>query len=102
MAVTRVIRYRTSAEGAEENARLVAAVFAELEADGPEGIRYTALRMDDGVTFLHVAVLEGDDNPLQSSPAFAAFQGGLADRVEEGPSAAAATVVGTYGGAIGG
>ena len=102
MADTRVIRYRTRPECADDNARLVGDVFAELDAQGTTGIRYTALRLDDGVTFVHVAVLEGDDNPLLSSPAFGAFQSGLGDRVEDGPFPATATVVGTHGGAIGG
>jgi len=102
MSETRVIRYRTTPESADGNARLIEDVFAELAAAGTTGIRYTALRLDDGVTFVHVAVLEGEDNPLQSSPAFGAFQSGLGDRLAEGPFPAAATVVGSHGGAIGG
>jgi hypothetical protein len=102
MAETRVIRYRTKPECADDNVRLIEDVFAELAALGTTGIRYTALRLDDGVTFVHVAVIEDGDNPLQSSPAFGAFQAGLGARLEEGPFPATATVVGTHGGAIGG
>ncbi len=103
MTVTRVIRYRTRPECADDNARLVADVFAELAAQGTSGIRYTAFRLDDGVSFLHVAVLDDDEvNPLLASPAFAAFQSGLAGRLEEGPFPATATVVGSHGPAIGG
>ena len=102
MTETRVIRYRTKPECADDNARLIADVFAELAERDTAGIRYTALRLDDDVTFIHVAVLDGDDNPLASSPAFAAFQAGIGDRLEEGPFPATATVVGTHGGAIGG
>ncbi len=102
MSEIRVVRYRTTPECADDNARLIGDVFAELAEQGTTGIRYTALRLDDGVSFLHVAVLDGDDNPLQSSPAFAAFQSGLGERLEEGPFPATATVVGSHGGAIGG
>ena len=102
MAVTRVIRYRTRPECAEENARLVAAVFDELAAGAVDGIRYTALRLDDGVSFVHVAVIDGDVNPLEASPAFAAFQSGLGDRLAEGPFPSGATVVGSHGGSFGG
>ena len=102
MAVTRVIRYRTRPECAEENARLIRTVFDELDDGTVPGIRYTALQLDDGVSFLHVAVLEGESNPLDGSPAFAAFQAGLRERLEEGPFPATATVVGSHGGAIGG
>ena len=102
MSGTRVVRYRTTPECADDNARLIGDVFAELAERGTTGIRYTALRLDDGVSFLHVAVLDGDDNPLLSSPAFAAFQSGLGERLEEGPFPTTATVVGSHGGAIGG
>jgi hypothetical protein len=101
MTETRVIRYRTKPECADENARLIAAVFEELAGHGTAGIRYTALRLDDGVTFVHIAALDGDDNPLDSSPAFAAFQSDIGSRLDEGPFPATATVVGSHGGVIG-
>jgi hypothetical protein len=101
MTETRAIRYRTKPECAEDNARLIEGVFADLAERRPPGIRYTALRLDDGVSFLHVVALDSDDNPLDASPAFAAFQAGVGDRVEEGPFPAVATVVGSYGGGIG-
>jgi hypothetical protein len=102
MTGARVIRYRTKPEFADENARLIEAVFEELAEDRVAGIRYTALRLDDGVSFLHVAQIDGDVNPLESSPAFAAFQSGLGTRLEEGPFPSAATVVGSHGGSLGG
>ena len=86
MTETRVIRYRTRPECADDNARLIGAVFDELADRGTTGIGYTALRLDDGVTFLHVAIVDGDDNPLESSPAFAAFLSDLPARLEEGRS----------------
>jgi hypothetical protein len=48
------------------------------------------------VSFVHVALLEGDDNPLLASPAFGAFQVGLGDRLADGPTASDATVIGSY------
>jgi hypothetical protein len=94
---TRVIRYRTKSECADENERLIQAVFAELAEREVAGIQYTAFRLNDGVTFLHVAVIDGHDNPLAKSPAFAAFQRGIEERLEEGPFPATATMVGSYG-----
>jgi hypothetical protein len=102
MTEIRVIRYRTKPECADENARLVAAVFEELAEHDVPGIRYTALRLDDGVTFVHVAAVDGEDNPLESSAAFSAFQSAIGERLDEGPFPATATVVGSHGGAIGG
>ncbi len=97
MIETRVIRYRTTSECADENARLIEAVFAELAEGEVPGIRYEVLRLDDGVTFVHVATLDGERNPLESSPAFAAFQSGIGTRLEDGPYPAVATVVGSHG-----
>jgi hypothetical protein len=96
MSVTKVVRYRTHPQHADENERLIREVFAELDAKRPDGLRYASFRLDDGVSFVHVAVLDGDENPLAASAAFAAFQAGIADRCAEGPAASDATVIGSY------
>ena len=97
MSVTKVIRYTANAQSAEENERLVRGVFAELAQEGGEGLRYAVFRLDDGVSFVHVAVFEGDVNPLSSSTAFAEFQSGIGERCAEGPVAADASLIGSYG-----
>ncbi len=96
MARATVVRYTTHAEAAEENARLVRAVYAELASEDPGGLTYATFRLDDDVSFVHVAILEGDDNPLTRSKAFAAFQESIAERCLEPPVARSATVVGSY------
>ncbi|MGA3146142.1 MAG: hypothetical protein ABSF33_01560 [Acidimicrobiales bacterium] len=96
MTVAKVIRYRTRPECADENERLIRDVFAELAAERPEGLRYATFRLADGVSFLHVALLEGEDNPLFESAAFARFQSAIGDRVVDGPDPSDATVVGSY------
>jgi hypothetical protein len=96
VTVTKVIRYKTHPASADENERLIRAVFAELAEQNPEGLRYAAFRLDDGVSFLHVAVLDGDDNPLAASEAFGEFQSGHKDRCTEGPVPADAAVIGSY------
>jgi hypothetical protein len=91
-----VIRYKTKPELAEKNAELVAAVFAELKAARPEGLRYLSLRLEDD-TFIHFveAAAEGA-SPLKSLPAFAAFQNGIRERCAEPPLAKGAAVIGNY------
>ena len=91
-----VIRYRTKPDMADRNAELVAAVFAELKAAQPEGLRYMSLRQDD--TFIHVVETAADDgsSPLPKLPAFAAFQSGIRERCAEPPLPKGATVVGNY------
>jgi hypothetical protein len=96
MSVTKVIRYKTRPERADENERLIRQVFAELATQNPTGLRYGAFRLDDGVSFLHVAVLDGEENPLSTSTAFGEFQSGIKDRCAEGPMPSDATVIGNY------
>lgn len=96
MAVTKIIRYTTKPEHANENERLIRGVFTELAEQNPAGLRYTAFRLDDGVSFVHIAVLDGGHNPLTASTAFAAFQSGITERCSQGPTPADATTLGSY------
>jgi hypothetical protein len=96
VSVTKVIRYTTRPECADENERLVRDVFTELSNGSAEQLRYAVFRLDDGVSFVHVAVLEGAENPLSTSAAFAKFQSGIGERCVEGPVAADAGVVGSH------
>lgn len=93
---TAVIRYQTSPETADENQRLVEKVYAELAVEAPDGLRYTTLRLADGVTFLHFVMSEGGDE-LPGLAAFQAFQSELGDRVVAPPERTDATVIGSYG-----
>ena len=92
-----LIRYKTRPEAADKNAELVAAVFAELNATQPEGIRYLSLRLDDD-TFIHLVETAADDGPsvLPKLAAFGAFQSGLRERCAEPPLPRGATIVGNY------
>ena len=92
-----IVRYRTHPEAADENARLVEAVFAELAEVDPGNFHYATYRLEDGVTFVHVARLEGPENPLATLPAFAEFQRDIAGRCVEPPAPSEAAVVGSYG-----
>jgi hypothetical protein len=96
MTVTKVIRYTTKPESAEENERLIRAVYEELATEKPAGLHYATFRLDDGVSFLHLAVLDGEVNPLTTSAAFAEFQSGIQDRLVEGPFQADVRAVGSY------
>jgi hypothetical protein len=93
---TRIIRYTTHAEHADENARLITAVFAALADAKPEGVHYAAFRLDDDVSFMHVVTLDGDTNPLNDVPAFQGFQADIKNRVIAPPVTVVATLVGNY------
>jgi hypothetical protein len=94
---TVVVRYQVTPDKAEENAGLIEKVFAELNADRPEGLRYASFLLEDGVTFLHIAITEGDADPLPQSPAFQAFQKDAQQRMDGGPVRSGSQVVGSYG-----
>lgn len=90
----RVIRYRVKADKAGDNQRSVEAVFGELHAASPDGLRYLSVRLDDG-TFIHL-VEAGDSGKLTGLPAFKSFQQQLEDRCLDKPVACTATVIGNY------
>jgi hypothetical protein len=96
MSHATVVRYTTRPEHAEENERLIRAVFAQLAEHAPEGMRYSAIRLEDGVSFVHVAVFDTEDNPLGRLPAFEAFVSGIASRCAEGPVPVTGSVIGNY------
>jgi hypothetical protein len=96
MSRTSVIRYRTRPDAAEENVRLVEAVYAALAEAKPPNFEYATYRLDDGATFVHVARLPDTENPLATLPEFAEFQRELVDRCVEQPDPRGATVVGSY------
>jgi hypothetical protein len=91
-----IIRYRTRPGQAEANAELVRAVYAELHRTKPDGFRYTTLRLDDEVTFVHITQSERDPSPILEIRAFGEFQAGIRERCEEPPVAQAFTEVGSY------
>jgi hypothetical protein len=98
MPETVIVRYTTHPDRSDENERLIRAVFAELAESQPVGFRYVATRLDDGVSFVHVATFEGQENPLSTSPAFQQFVTGIGDRCAEPPVSNQGTGIGTYWG----
>ena len=91
-----LIRYRTKPELADQNAALIAAVFAELKAAKPEGVRYLSLRVEDG-TFVHFVETAPDAaGALTNLAAFKAFQSGIRERCIEPPQPGSAIIVGNY------
>ena len=93
-----VVRYQAKPDRADENQRLVEAVFAQLDERKPEGFTYQVFRLEDGVSFVHVVVEHDVPEPdsLQDVPAFQAFVADIADRCDVGPVAMGATVVGSF------
>jgi hypothetical protein len=93
-----IVQYRVKPDRAAENVELVRAVYDELERTKPEGLRYATFQLDDGVSFVHVAVNDSgsERSPLTELAAFQEFQREIADRCEEQPRVTEVREVGSY------
>lgn len=93
-----MVRYKVKSEKAEENKQLIRAVFEELKAKQPDGIRYASFILPDGVSFMHIASVETTDgsNPLGMTDAFKVFQKEIKERCEEPPVAMDLQEIGSY------
>jgi hypothetical protein len=92
-----MVRYTVKPDRVAENEELVRAVYEELAQSRPEGFRYATFKLDDGVSFMHVAaVAAGAENPLNRTAAFARFQEGIAARCEQPPVVTELDPVGSY------
>lgn len=91
------IRAKIRPEAAADVEAAATKVFAALDESRPDGLKYTAGRLADGVTYLIlVQVDEGVANPLDALPEYREFVRGLRGwqdgRPEEGPM----ELVGSY------
>ena len=61
-------------------------------------LKYAALTLDDGVSFVHIAGVDTADggNTLTELPAFKVFLDGIKDRCDEPPATAPLTEIGAY------
>jgi len=94
-----VVRYQAKPDRADENQKLIEAVFADLEARQPKGFTYKVFRLEDGVSFVHVSIEHEeveDRDSLAEVPAFKAFVADVADRCTVPPLAMGANVVGSF------
>jgi hypothetical protein len=94
---TVIVRYRVKPDRAAENEQLVRAVYAELDESQPTGFHYATFKLDDGVSFVHLATQETDENPLVGVAAFQRFQADIRGRCDEPPVVTEVEVVGSYG-----
>jgi hypothetical protein len=82
-----MVRYTVKPEKAQENERLIRAVYEELERTAPADLRYATFKLEDGVSFVHVASNENEDgpSPLRDVKAFQEFLKDVAERCAEKP-----------------
>lgn len=97
MSAVRVL-YKVKESFAEENAANIRRVMAALRANPVEGLSYAAFRLEDGQSFMHVAVAQDEPtrNRIAELPEFKAFQTALRESGPvEPPSPAELEIVGT-------
>jgi hypothetical protein len=93
-----IVIYKAKPEHAVENERLLKAVFAELQAKRPDGVRYVAAKLADD-TYVHIVFTdtpEGEPGPLSRLDAFRAYQAEVRSRLQAPPTAGDATIIGDY------
>jgi hypothetical protein len=91
-----MVRYRAKPDRVAENEELVREVYAELDRVRPDGFNYATYKLDDGVSFVHLAMHEDDDNPLARIEAFGRFQSGVGDRCDDPPVVTELEEVGSF------
>jgi quinol monooxygenase YgiN len=93
-----MVRYKVKPERVEENEELVRALYDELRRTEPAGLRYATSRLDDGVSFVHLAATESEDggSPLSKVKAFQELQRNIEDRTDEGPVVTELEQIGSF------
>lgn len=91
-----IVRYKLKAGRVRENEELVRAVYQELEQTQPAGLRYSTFKLDDGLTFIHIAETEDGHRPLPELDAFQKFQSGIKERCDEPPIVSGLERIGSF------
>ena len=91
-----MVRYKVKPERVADNERLVRAVYDELKALAPDGFHYATFKLDDGVSFMHLAFSEGERAPLPDLEAFRRFQEDIGERCDEPPVVTRLGEVGSF------
>jgi hypothetical protein len=91
-----MVRYTVRPDAVQRNEQLVREVYDELAAAQPGGFRYATFKLDDGVSFVHLAEHEDGANPLAEAAAFGRFQASLRERCDSPPVLTELSEVGSY------
>jgi quinol monooxygenase YgiN len=91
-----MVRYRVKPDRVEENEQMVRAVYEELHRAEPGGLRYATFRLEDGVSFVHLAESEDAESPLTKLKSFQEFQREIGDRCDEQPVVTELSEIGSF------
>jgi hypothetical protein len=91
------VRAKLKEEHLAEAIAAVKRMFAAIEREGLEGIRYASVKLEDGATFLALLEVEdGVENPLAGLPEAQEFYARLPEWYAEPPEIVPGTVIGSY------
>lgn len=90
-----MVRYRVKPDQVDRNVELVRAVYEELQRTQPDGLRYATFQLEDGVSFMHFAIQDGE-SPLPGVAAFQRFTQDIRERCDEPPVVAELSEVGSF------
>ena len=91
------VRATMKEEHVAEAEAAVRRMFAAIQREGLEGIRYASVKLEDGVTFLAMLEIEdGVENPLTGLPEAQEFYAKLPGWYAETPEVGPGTVIGSY------
>lgn len=93
-----VVSYTVKPEAMDEHVRLIEAVFAQLHDERPDNVEYKVVRLDDGVSFVHISTADTPDgaNPLPELSSFRDFGRDSGSRVATQPNPTGADLIGAY------
>jgi hypothetical protein len=92
-----MVRYQVKPDRTAENEALVRAVYDQLQREEFAGLRYATFKLDDDVTFVHIAAETGEgDRSLADLEAFQEFTKDIGDRCDVAPVATGLREVGSF------
>lgn len=92
-----IVRYRVKPGKARENEQLIKGVYQQLHREGMEGLSYATYKLEDGLTFMHIANYNGEGKaPLTIIEAFKNFQAEIKERCDELPVVYHVSEIGLY------
>ena len=93
-----LVRYKVKADKVTENESLVKEVYKQLGAEKIDGFHYCTLKLEDGVSFIHIAIAdtENANAAFGNLKAFKNFQADIKQRCEELPKVSSISIVGAH------
>jgi hypothetical protein len=91
-----MIRWKIKSDQVARELEFLRAVYEDMHAVRPAGLRYATFRLDDGVTFVDVAEMPDGPGALRQVEAFRHYRATLEERCDEPPAVTVLHEVGAY------